>query len=48
MIWVTTVREFQAACRAGLVLDGPDEYCNPQWIGTKDKWATYNLLMEAE
>lgn len=31
-------KEFIIACECGLLLDGQDEYGNPQYIATEDKF----------
>lgn len=44
MIWSTTAKEIQDACKAGLVLSEPDEYGTPEWIGTTEQFVEFMKL----
>jgi hypothetical protein len=49
MIWSTRVHTIQNAKIAGLALCGvDDEYGTPQWIGTKEMFATFKFLESDE
>ena len=44
MIFSTRAHVLQNAKIAGLILDDPDEYGVPNWIGTKGQFGAFNLL----
>jgi hypothetical protein len=42
---ITTAREFQAACNAGLILSSADEYGVPEWLGKVEEFEAMNKLL---
>lgn len=41
----TTAGVIQAACKAGLLLRGANEYGEPEWIGTREQFTRFDRIL---